>query len=187
VKQEKIRDPVGFAVRPAIGGDAPHIARVHVESWQSAYRSIIPESILDGLSVERRADYWSQRLQEPGETRTWIGAIDDAIVGFAGTGMPADPELAPRTAELESIYLLPQVLGLGLGRLLLQTATMDLIERGFSSAILWVFTENDRARQFYEAAGWRPDGTSETLDFNGTGIGAVRYRIDLAGTPPTPV
>jgi RimJ/RimL family protein N-acetyltransferase len=39
-----------------------------------------------------------------------------------------------------------------------------------------VLTDNARARRFYEAAGWRPDGTVRILDFDGTPIEEIRYR-----------
>jgi ribosomal protein S18 acetylase RimI-like enzyme len=173
----------GLAVRPATAADAEQIARVHVESWRTAYRGLVPQAILDGLSIERRSDLWSRRLLEPGETRTWLGGQDGEIVGFVATGRPSDPVLPADCAEVESIYLLAESRGLGLGRLLLTTATRDLVERGFASAILWVFTANDRARRFYEAAGWRPDGTSQILDFDGTAIEEIRYGIDLVSGP----
>lgn len=173
-------DPPGIAVRPAIPDDAAEIAHVHVESWQSAYQGLVPQRILDGLSIERRTAFWSGRLVEPGETRTWVGERDGRVVGFVGTGRSTDPDLPADTAAVESIYLLPQVRGLGLGRLLLWTATSDLVDRDFSSASLWVLTANDRARRFYEAAGWSPDGTAQMLDFDGTGVEELRYRIDLA-------
>jgi ribosomal protein S18 acetylase RimI-like enzyme len=129
----------GVAVRPASAADAARISNVHVESWQTAYRGLVPQSILDGLSIERRSDFWSRRLLEPAETKTWLGEQDGEIVGFVATAHPSDPELPPDTAEVESIYLLAPSRGLGLGRLLLKTATHDLVERGFASAILWVF------------------------------------------------
>jgi ribosomal protein S18 acetylase RimI-like enzyme len=169
----------GVAVRPATASDAERIARIHVEAWQTAYRGLVPQSILDGLSIERRSEFWSRRLLVPGETRTWLGEQDGEIVGFAATARPSNPELPPDTAEVESIYLLAPSRGLGLGRLLLKTATCDLVERGFASAVLWVFTANDRARRFYEAAGWHPDGTTQLLDFDGTAIEEIRYGIDL--------
>ena len=171
-----------MVVRAAIPEDAAVIARVHVESWQTTYVGIVPQSILDGLSVEPRTDMWARRLEDPGETRTWVGLLDDRIVGFAGTGRPTDPELAAGTGEVESIYLVAPARGLGLGRLLLRTATADLAERGYSSAILWVLTANARARRFYEAAGWRADGAAQMLDFDGTPIEEIRYSADL-GTP----
>jgi ribosomal protein S18 acetylase RimI-like enzyme len=178
-----VRDQAAAAsavrVRPATAADAEQIARVHVESWRTAYRGLVPQAILDGLSIERRSEFWSRRLLEPGEARTWLGEQGGEVVGFVATGRPSDPELQPDAAEVESIYLLAESRGLGLGRLLLATATRDLVERGFASAILWVFTANDRARRFYEAAGWQPDGTSQMLDFDGTAIEEIRYGIEL--------
>ena len=183
MKDRAAAAPPAVAVRPATPADAAQIARVHIESWQTAYRGLVPQSILDGLSVERRAEFWSPRLLEPGETRTWLGEQDREIVGFVATGRASDPELPPDTAEVESIYLLARSRGQGVGRLLLRTATRDLVERGFATAILWVFTANDSARRFYEAAGWQPDGTAQMLDFDGTAIEEIRYRIDLARRP----
>lgn len=178
--------PPAVAIRSATPADAAQIARVHVESWRTAYRGLVPQSILDGLSIERRAEFWSRRLLEPGETRTWLGEQDGEIVGFVATARPTDPELTPDTAEVESIYLLAPSRGLGSGRRLMQRATRDLVERGFASAILWVFTANDRARRFYEAAGWQPDGTAQVLDFDGIPIVEIRYRIDLLRAPSSP-
>ena len=155
-------------VRPAKAADAPEIARVHVESWRATYPGLVPQSVLDGLSVERRTDFWSGLLRDPGETRTWVGEVDGRIAGFVGTGLPDDPGVPG--AELKSIYVSSTAQGIGLGRLLLETAVRDLVERGFSSAILWVLTANTRARQFYEAAGWRADGTAQMLDFDGTAV-----------------
>jgi GNAT superfamily N-acetyltransferase len=169
-----------ISVRRATAGDAPAIASVHVASWQATYRGIVPQAILDNLSVERRMAGWARLLAAPGEARVWIGELDGDIVGFAGTARPADPALGEGVAELETIYLLPAAQGLGLGGLLLRRATDDLAERGFSSAILWVLTANERARRFYEAAGWRPDGAAQMLDFDGTPVEEIRYRIGLS-------
>jgi GNAT superfamily N-acetyltransferase len=168
-------------VRPANVNDAPAIARVHVESWQATYPGIVPQQILDNLSVERRLAGWSRLLASPGEARVWIGELDGRVVGFAGTARPVDPAMGAGVAELETIYLLPVAQGRGLGRLLMRRATDDLVERGFPSAILWVLTDNERARRFYEAGGWRLDGGAQMLDFDGTPVEEIRYRIEFAG------
>jgi GNAT superfamily N-acetyltransferase len=180
---ERVAAAAAPVVRPAVLADAPDIARAHVEAWQSAYVGLVPQKTLDDLSIERRAAYWSRRLAEPGADRTWVAEHDGRIVGFVGTGRPNDPEIPPDTAEVQAIYLVSSVRGRGLGRLLIETAVGDLVERDFSEAILWVFTANDRARHFYEAAGWRPDGTAQMLDFDGHRIEEIRYRMDLRGTP----
>lgn len=51
---------------------------------------------------------------------------------------------------------------------------------GFVRATLWVVSDNPRARRFYEAAGWAPDGTTRREDLLGSPVDEVRYAHDLA-------
>jgi GNAT superfamily N-acetyltransferase len=171
--------PTSILIRPAVPPDAGEIARVHVTSWRAAYVGIVPQSILDRLSVERRQELWGTRLAEPGETRTLVADRDGQIAGFAGTNRPTDPEYPAGTAELETIYLMPETWRQGVGRRLMNGALNDLVERGFTTAILWVLSANDRARRFYEDGGWRADGRAQMLDFDGTPVEEVRYRLPL--------
>jgi len=166
-------------VRAAAPSDAPGIAAVHVQTWRAAYVGLVPQPILDRLSVERRLVFWSEHLTNPGESRTWVAETDGRIVGFAGTARPTAADLPAGTGELEMIYLLPEAWHRGVGGALLRAAVEDLVERGFATAVLWVFTANDRARRFYEAHGWLADGTAQMLDFDGTPIEEIRYRIGL--------
>ena len=174
-------------VRAALPTDAADIARVHVEAWRAAYIGIVPQAVLDRLSIDRRQQFWARRLADPGESRTFVAVRDGRIVGFAGTGRPVDPEYPLGTAELETIYLLPEVWRLDVGRLLMRRSTDDLAERGFSSAVLWVLTENERGRHFYEAGGWYADGRVQMLDFDGTPVEETRYRLDLRAGSTRPV
>jgi len=41
-------------IRPATPEDARAIAEVHVASWRYAYRGLLPDDVLDRLSVEER-------------------------------------------------------------------------------------------------------------------------------------
>jgi ribosomal protein S18 acetylase RimI-like enzyme len=171
--------PDSAVVRPAGPSDAADIAAVHVASWQAAYVGIVPQAVLDRLSVDRRRDFWTGRLADPGETRTFVAVTGRRLVGFAGTGRSTDPEYPGGTAELETIYLLPDVWHQSLGRRLMDLAMDDLAARGFSAAILWVLTDNERGRHFYEAAGWQPDGRAQMLDFAGTPVEELRYTLRL--------
>jgi ribosomal protein S18 acetylase RimI-like enzyme len=51
-----------------------------------------------------------------------------------------------------------------------------LAQAGRREAILWVLEANQRARRFYEAGGWRPDGSAKTLELHGFPLVQVRYR-----------
>jgi Tfp pilus assembly protein PilP len=41
---------------------------------------------------------------------------------------------------------------------------------------LWVLASNERARAFYGARGWRPDGGTKTEPREGFSLNEVRYR-----------
>jgi hypothetical protein len=40
-----------FEIRAVRMEDAPQIAAVNVQSWQAAYRGLIPQTFLDGLEA----------------------------------------------------------------------------------------------------------------------------------------
>ncbi|HEY7358877.1 MAG TPA: GNAT family N-acetyltransferase [Ktedonobacterales bacterium] len=169
-------------IRPATLADAPAIAEVHVRSWQWAYRGQLPDEYLDGLSdtLERRVEARRAALANlPPEHRWWIAEQAGQIVGFAITEPSRDDGAPPLTGEVALIYLLPEAAGKGIGRALFARAVADLRERGYQQAILWVLEGNARARRFYEAAGWRPDGARKTEERPGALLHEVRYAIAL--------
>jgi GNAT superfamily N-acetyltransferase len=171
-------DVARASVRPATPSDADAIAVVHVDSWRAAYRGIVPARILDGLSVERRAAGWRETIESAGDERVWVVERDGGVIGFAATGPARDDDAVAGSGEVMAIYLDPAAWSTGIGRRLFAAAVEDLRGRAFGPLVLWVLTANARGRHFYEAAGWRPDGTSRTLDFGGTPIEEIRYRFD---------
>lgn len=169
-------------IRPAIVEDAPAIAELHIRSWQWAYRGLIEDAYLDSMSatLERRIEQRRTQLASlPPETRWWVAEQHGRIVGFAITGLSRDQDVLPETVEVYAIYLAQNAAGQGIGRTLFAHAVSDLRQRGFKRAMLWVLTTNQRARRFYEAAGWTPDGASKTDERPGTLLQEVRYHIAL--------
>lgn len=138
-------------IRPATPADAEGIAHVHVASWRTTYRGILPDSLLAGLSVERRAAFWGEilgRAERPGVILVADHPVK-SIIGFASAGPPQEP-LAGYDAELHAIYLLEAHQRGGLGRALVRAAAEALLTRGHQTMFLWVFAENE-SRRFYEA------------------------------------
>jgi len=156
-------------LRAAVQVDAPVLAEIHVRSWQAAYRGIIPDDYLDSLSIPAREGAWIQILQEAPSIgqATFLVEIEGEPVGFVGLTPSRDADATSTTGEVAAIYLVPEVWDRGVGRLLMGRAVEWLQEAGFTSATLWVLTDNVRARRFYEAGGWRADGT-ERLDDRGS-------------------
>lgn len=169
-------------VRRARREDAGPIADVHVRTWQAAYRGQMPDDLLDHLDREGRARMWAEDIEVPEDrrVRVWVADADGRVVGFVATGPSRDDD-ADRgaVAEVYAIYLLPEHWGQGIGRALLERAVAGMRDDGFAAATLWVLDTNARTRRFYEAAGWRTDGTTKTEEIGDFAAHEVRYRAVL--------
>jgi ribosomal protein S18 acetylase RimI-like enzyme len=164
-------------IRRATIADAAVIAGIHVRGWQWAYRGLLPDAVLDGLSVEARAAEWRQWLQDEA-VHTWVVEEGGRVIGFVSCG-PAQEESA---GEIFTIYRERDAGVAGVGRALLAHAMNDLASRGFGEAVLWVLEGNGRARRFYEREGWIADGRRKEDVHADYARCDVRYRIKLNRT-----
>jgi ribosomal protein S18 acetylase RimI-like enzyme len=157
-------------VRPARPDDARRLAEIHVETWRATYPGVMPQELLDSLSVDSRERLWQEWIPNP-EVAVFVSEASGEVVGFVSVG-PCLTE--PEIGELYAIYVVPAAHGTGAGPALMDTAVASLGER-WEEAILWVATENPRARRFYEREGWVADG--ERVDsFGGAEVPETRYR-----------
>lgn len=169
-------------IRVAHIDDADQIAEVHVRSWQSAYRGLIPQNYLDGLDPSSRAEGWRRSVRDANSPRggTLVATDGDGtIVGFANIGPTRDEDAGDAVGEVLAIYLAPGAWGKGYGRALMAAALQRLAQAGYQQVTLWVLDSNARARRFYEAAGFEPDGAVKTDDRLGFRLAEVRYRRSL--------
>lgn len=99
-------------IREARCDDAAGIARIHVESWRTTYRGIVPDDVLERLSEERRVAYWSDVLcREPRSDVVYVAEDErGAIAGFAAGGPERDGTHG-YDGELYAIYLLEAASG----------------------------------------------------------------------------
>jgi ribosomal protein S18 acetylase RimI-like enzyme len=164
--------------------DAPAIAAVHVATWRDAYAGLLPDDFLAGLVVEEWAERWRDRLSAtvPG-IFTLVFESGGRVRGFVSAGPDRH---GPAGGEVFAIYVDPQCQRLGAGRRLMSAAARALAEAGFAEARLWVLADNRPARGFYEAQGWRPDGTEKpwTYDDTGRSVREIRYVTDLRPAAP---
>jgi len=169
---------VPAAIREAVIDDAPAIAEVHVASWRWAYRGQLPDETLDALDVAEREARWREAIPDP-LTDVMVAVVDGAIVGFVSVGPAEDDDASPGTAELYAIYLEERAVGQGVGRALLERAVDGMRTAGFIQASLWVLDSNERARGFYERAGWAFDGKRSSHQVQGSNMPVVRYACKL--------
>jgi GNAT superfamily N-acetyltransferase len=165
-------------LRPAEPEDAIAVARVHVRSWQVAYRTLLPDDYLDQLRPEDRADRYDFASTDPRKPQTIVAVEGGHIRGFATTMPSREPDLKDQ-GELCALYVDPDHWSRGIGVVLVSDARRRLSELGFRSAMLWVLAGNARADRFYRIDGWAPDGTRRTDSMWGATVDEVRYQRKL--------
>jgi GNAT superfamily N-acetyltransferase len=166
-------------LRPAEPADAAAVARVHVRSWQVAYRGLLPDEYLDDLQAEDRAPHYTFGDCGPGRPLTTVAIERGEIRGFATTGPSRDGD-RPDSGELYALYVDPPSWDLGVGRALMGRAREHLARAGFAQAHLWVLDGNVRAERFYRLDGWSPDGLRRPEELWGVVVKEARYRTTLA-------
>lgn len=146
-------------IRSAVPMDASAIAEVYFNSWLDTYAGILPSHVLLGLSVPRLARQWSRRIRAVGcaspETQAVMVADHETegIIGFGDSGPARDRHIAYE-AEIYTLYVDPNVLNEGVGRVLVQALFGNLVLHKVNSAIIWSLADNPN-RHFYSAIGGR--------------------------------
>ena len=145
------------------------IARIYVHSWRAAYRDIVPQAYLDGLSEAR----WEENLRKSASD-SYVLLLDGQYIGTSAI-CPARDETMEGWGEVISAYLLPEYFGKGYGKLLLGGAVAALREKGYAQIYLWVLEKNARARVFYERNGFQPTPDRMALSIGGEELAEMRY------------
>jgi ribosomal protein S18 acetylase RimI-like enzyme len=174
-------------VRAASEADVDAISTIWIRSWQWAYRGILGDAFLDALSLPERARERREAFSDAvsrGDREVRVVERDGMVAGWAIGGSNREPFSPEDEGEIYAINLDPDAVGKGLGRALFAEAVDGLRNAGFREAILWVPTENRRARRFYEIAGWRPDGTTRTDRWLDQDFAETRYRFTLRTESP---
>ena len=166
-------------VRRAAPEDAGPIADVHVRTWQVAYRGLMPDALLDGLSVQQREQVWRTRTRAESPP-VYVAVHDGVIVGFCAVVTPSrDDDVEADVAEIGAIYVDPDAWRRGVGAALIDVARADLRAAGWRQVTLWVLAANQQARDFYARFDFQPDG-AQRMD-HASGQEELRLRASVIG------
>ncbi len=142
-----------YSFRRAVPPDIDAIARIHVAGWQSNYRGLMPDQLLDSRTFEFRQTMWKELLVEP--KRITLSALNaaDAVCGFASAFTLDEPH-AGFDCFLQMLYVDESLKRRGLGRVLLGAIARAMRDAGCRSMALRTLRRNP-ARGFYEHVGAR--------------------------------
>lgn len=132
--------------------DATSVAETFSQSWQQAYRGIIPHLHLENMIRRRGAEWWTSVIRS-GDSLIVLEK-SGAIVGYATLGFSRTR--GPYQGEIYELYIAPVHQGLGLGEHLFEACRHSLDQRRLKGLIVWALAENTMATDFYWRRGGRP-------------------------------
>lgn len=137
--------------REATVADCSEVARVHVQSWKQSFAGIVPQTFLDKMSVEKRANAFEQGFSAD-SYKMYVAEVPEfGVVGFADFGEPRE-DIDAYEGELYAIYLLPEYQRKGIGERLFNLGVEFFVEGGKSSMYLLAL-EVSPYKSFYEKKG----------------------------------
>jgi ribosomal protein S18 acetylase RimI-like enzyme len=149
--------------------DIAGIAKVRIDTWRSAYRGIVPEAHLAGLSYAADEARFLQRFHDThGDPGLHFFVAEDkmaGVVGFAAGG-PEREGFPGYPGELYALYVLPQYQGLGIGQKLASAVFARLRAASLEPVLIWALKENRLAYGFYTHLGGVPVG-EKTIEIGG--------------------
>ncbi|MEV8436535.1 GNAT family N-acetyltransferase [Actinosynnema sp. NPDC051121] len=173
-------------VRTAQPDDVAEIARIHRDTWRTAYRELVPAEVLEAIDVEQTSPAWAEAVAHG---QVFVAAEGAWTVGFCVAGIAPEDEVAhadgavpedAATTALVNVLVEPRWGRRGHGGRLLATAARHLREAGATRGVAWVPEADKASIGFYGKADWTADGTVRTLDAGGRPLREIRVTGGLS-------
>jgi ribosomal protein S18 acetylase RimI-like enzyme len=148
-----------ITTRDATTRDVELITQIHIASWKTAYKGIVPQDYLDHHVEEEKRDHWIDQLNHPTSKNDFvlIAMENEKPVGFIAVYEVTDDKY---DAFIDNLHVIPDQKGRGIGSILMAATAHKLISMKKRSVYLWVFDKNIPAYTFYEKIGGTPDDKS---------------------------
>jgi len=112
--------PTSVAIRAASAFDVEAIAALRLASWSAAYRGIVPDQFLHGITPKSRIGRWQRALSfsDSPVTDTTEAVDGDTVLGVCSSGVRRRPE-SSSVGEVYALHVEPGSWRRGIGTLLL--------------------------------------------------------------------
>jgi ribosomal protein S18 acetylase RimI-like enzyme len=135
-------------IRLAAVGDAAAIAALAERYW-------VFESI-GGFDRQRIEALLRDLLSAPERGACWVAEGEGRLCGYLLAVFMFSLEHGGLMAEIDELFVSPEMRSAGVGTLLVAAAERDLAGRGLVRLQLQLAADNERARLFYERLGFLP-------------------------------
>jgi ribosomal protein S18 acetylase RimI-like enzyme len=138
-------------IRDASEADVERVAEIKVRNWADTYAPLLPREVLTPFLDRAKSEVQLRELLGRPDVLLLVGPTSGEVHGFSLTYLARPPE-----PWLESLHVMPEARGRGLGTLLIRATATRLLEAGFKSMSLGVILGNDAAGRLYARLGGSP-------------------------------
>ena len=152
--------------RPETDEEIRGLIRAHGLSWREAYDDILPDAVLDEMTVDPIAEdveRWANGFGGDAAA-VFVAVVDRTVEGFVDVRWGEENTksfVGLDEADVKAIYVHPDCWGEGTGTALLERA-LDALPDRVETVRLEALTDNDVGAQFYEARGFDRVDTDKT-------------------------
>ena len=148
---------VGY--RTATATDAAALAELGASTFTDTFGHLYQPDDLAIFLKNHTLEAWEKELADPAFA-VRVAELDGKMVGYAKLGPPHLPfEPRGEAAELRQLYVVEDLKGQGVAHTLIDWVIGKARDRRADHLYLSVFTDNHRARRFYEKLGFEAEGT----------------------------
>ncbi len=142
-----------YFIRKVQQGDELNLAYIQIESWKAAFQDILSAEILQQATDLTHATAMYKQLLDENIGNGYILEVNSQPHCIAWWGKARDNDMSDY-AELICIHSLQDNWRKGCGTQMMNRIMDDMKAAGYDKVMLWVFTNNVRARKFYESCGF---------------------------------
>ena len=140
-----------IVIRKAVPEEAETIIDINIKVWNSTYKNIIPQEIIDKIQTKNNERIEIQKEIIAGRKNVYVALVDGLIVGYESFGKSFD-ENYQNSAELYTAYILENYQNLGLGRQMAIACMKDLLDEGYTTLVTKCLVGNP-SNEFHKSLG----------------------------------
>ena len=143
--------------RDAVPDDAEALSSLGRRTFVATFGHLYAPEDLDSFLLSHEPEAWEAQLSDPAYA-VRLAEDHGQAVGYCKIGPPELPFTSPGAMDLRQLYFLESWKGGGHAVALLDWAVGEARRRGAAALYLSVFTDNERARRFYQRHGFTEVG-----------------------------
>ena len=148
-------------IRKAKIEDSNSIANLILRGWQTAYKGLIDQELLDDMKEDEMSKGWKKNIFSQNESNNiYVYEEENRILGVIRFGKVDDKNDRCHNAEIYVLYVEPELKRNGIGSKLFNYAKAYFIEHNTTDLIIWCLKENEPSIEFYKKMGGKIIGES---------------------------